>query len=124
MPSPSADAVRAQEATGGDSKQAEEKRSVKDEEGHPPAAAPSESSSEENLSFNSESLDLQLSAAADNGLLLIEESDDSPEELSSPKENGPENGSVSGMKDLSSPQKVCVLRSSQLRTGDANLFCV
>lgn len=125
MPSPSADAERAQQATGGDSKQAEEKRSVKDEEGHPPAAAPSESSSEENLTCDSESLDLQLSAAAaDNGLLHIEESDDSPEELSSPKENGPENGSVSGMKDLSSPQKVCVLRSSQLRTGDANLFCV
>lgn len=129
MPRSSADTERAQEATGGDSKQVEEKKSVKEEECEPNAerdekAPPSESSSEENVSCDSESLDLQLSAAADNGLLHIEESDDSPEDLSSPKENVLENGNVSGMKDLSSPHKVCVLRSSQLRTDDANLFCV
>lgn len=131
MPSPSADAERAQEGTGGDSKQVEEKRSVKEEECEPSAqrdeeADPSESSSEENLSCDSESLDLQLSAAAaaDNSLLHIEESDDSPEDLSSPKENGLENGTVSGMEDLSSPHKVCVLSSLQLRTHDENLLCV
>lgn len=129
MPLPYADGQRAQEATGGDSKQEEEEdeRSVKEEESDTPAACdekapPSESSSEENLSFDSESLDLQLSAAADNGLLHIVESDDNPEELNSPKENGLEY--VSGMKALSSPPKVCVLSSTRLRADDANLLCV
>lgn len=116
--SPSADAVRAQETPGGDSKQVEERRSGKEEECEPSAgcgekAPPSESSSEENISCDSESLDLQLSAVADSSL-RIDESDDSPEELSSPKENGLENGKVSGMESLSTPHKVGVLRSSQL----------
>lgn len=118
MLSPSADAVRAQETPGGDSKQVEERRSGKEEECEPSAgcgekAPPSESSSEENISCDSESLDLQLSAVADSSL-RIDESDDSPEELSSPKENGLENGKVSGMESLSTPHKVGVLRSSQL----------
>lgn len=123
MPSPSADAEGAQEATGGGSKQVEEKSSVDKPSAECNEKAPiSESSSEENFSCESESLDLQLSAAADNGLLHIEESDGSPEDLSSPKENGLEN--VSGMKDLSGPHKVSVLRTSQLRSDDANLFFV
>lgn len=115
----------AQEATGGDSKQ-EEKR-VKEEEPEPPAecdekAPPSESSSEENLSFDSESLDLKLSEAGDNSLLHIDESGESAEDLNNPKENGLEN--VSGVKALSSPPKVCVLSSTRLRADDANLLCV
>lgn len=125
MSSPSADGQRAQEAAGDDSK--EEEKHVKEEESEPPAecdekAPPSESSSEENLSFDSESLELQLSAAGDNGLLHIDESDESPEDLNSPKENGLEN--VSGVKALSSPPKVCVLSSTRLRADDANLLCV
>lgn len=110
MLSPSADAVRAQETPGGDSKQVEE---CEPSAGCGEKAPPSESSSEENISCDSESLDLQLSAVADSSL-RIDESDDSPEELSSPKENGLENGKVSGMESLSTPHKVGVLRSSQL----------
>lgn len=82
-------------------------------------APPSESSSEQNLSCDSESLDLQLSAAAGSGLLHIDESDDSPEDLGSPKENGLENGEVSGMKDLGSTPKVGVWRSD----GGASSVC-
>lgn len=110
VPSPSADGERGQEATGGDGKQEEEKRSVKEEGSEPPAekGPPSESSSEEDVSCDSESLDLQLSAAADGGLLHIEESDDGAEDLKSPKEHGLENGDVSGTKDPGTPQKVCV----------------
>lgn len=115
MPSPSADAKRAEETTGGDSKQVEERRSVKEEceasAGGGEKALASESSSEENISCDSESL--QLSAGADSSTLHIEESDDSPEDLGSPKENGLGNGKLSGMEDQSTPQKVCVLRSSQ-----------
>lgn len=122
IPSPSADAERAQEATGGGSKEVEEKRSMKEEECE--KADPSESSCEENFSCDSESLDLQLSAAADSSLLHIEESDENPEDLGSPKQKGLENGNVSGVKELSSPHKVCVLSSSPLRSHDENLCCV
>lgn len=110
--SPSADAAEAQETPGGDSKQVEE---CEPSAGCGEKAPPSESSSEENISCDSESLDLQLSAVADSSL-RIDESDDSPEEPSSPKENGLENGKVSGMEGLSAPHKVGVLRSSQLVT--------
>lgn len=120
VPSLSAENETAQETAGkgpeDDSNQAEEEK--KEEEAEPPAesdnkadeeAAPSESSCELNNSCDSESLELQLSAVTDNGLLHIDESDDSPEEPNSPKENGPENGKVSGFKDLSIPNKVCDL---------------
>lgn len=118
MPSPSRDGEKGPEAAGGASKQNEEKRSVKEEESEPSAecdekAPPSESSFEENFSCDSESLEHQLStvAAADSSLLHIDESDGSLEDLSVPKENGL--GNVSGMKDLSSPHKVCVLGSTR-----------
>lgn len=117
--SPSADAA---DTPGGDGKQVEERRSGKEEEREPSAgrgekAPPSESSSEENISCDSESLGLQLSAAADSSL-RIDESDDSPSEPSSPKEKGLENGKVSGVESLSTPHKVGVLRSSRrIRTS-------
>lgn len=119
MPSPSRDGENGPEAAGGDSKQKEEERSVKEEESEPSAecdekAPPSESSSEENFSCDSESLEHQLSAvaAADSSLLHIDESDGSLEDLNVPKENGL--GNISGMKDLSSPHKVCVPSSTRL----------
>lgn len=118
VPSPSEDGERAQEATGGDGKQAEEERSVKEEGSKPPGekGPPSESSSEEDVSCDSESLDLQLSAAADGGLLHIAESDDDGgEDLKSPKERGLENGDVSGSKDPGG-QKVCVGTSREPTT--------
>lgn len=127
--SPPGDGERAQEATGGDNKQneeEEEERSVKEEEFKPSAecdkkAPPSESSSEENFSCDSESLEHQLSAAAaaDSSLLHIDECDDSLEELNAPKENGLDN--VSGTKDLSSPHKVCVPNTGRLMKA---LLCV
>ncbi|XP_037629869.1 bridging integrator 2a isoform X1 [Sebastes umbrosus] len=95
----------------------EEEKGVKEEESEPkpPAesdnkgdgekAPPSESSSELNNSCDdSESLELQLSAA-DAGPLHIEEREDSP--VDTPKPNGLENGEVSGLssKDLSIPPK-------------------
>ncbi|XP_073326366.1 bridging integrator 2a [Pagrus major] len=95
--------------SGGDSNQVEEE---KEEESEPPAEsdnkgdgekAPSESSSELNISCDSVSLDLQLSAA--DGPLHIEERDDSPVDLNTSKPNGLENGEVSGMKDLSISNK-------------------
>ncbi|TNM86774.1 hypothetical protein fugu_007004 [Takifugu bimaculatus] len=111
MQSPPRDGEKGPEAAGGDSKQnEEEERSVKKEESEPSAerdekALPSESSSEENVSCDSESLEQQLSAvaAADSGLLHIDESDGSLEDLNVPKENGL--GNVPGMKDLSGPHK-------------------
>ncbi|XP_068608480.1 bridging integrator 2a [Brachionichthys hirsutus] len=66
--------------------------------------APSDSSSELNNSCDSESLELQLSAA-DGVQLHIEESEDSMDEVTPPKPNGLENGGVSGASDLSGPLK-------------------
>lgn len=99
------------------SNQAEEEKGLKEEESEPKPPAesdhnqdgektPSESSSELNNSCDSESLELQLSAA-DNGPLHIEETEDSPADLNAPKPNGLENGEVSGFKDLSGAHKVC-----------------
>ncbi|XP_062248474.1 bridging integrator 2a [Platichthys flesus] len=71
-------------------------------------APASDSSSELNNSCDSESLELQLSAA-DTGPLHIEEREDSPVILSTLKSNGLENREVSGLnsdtKDLGSPHK-------------------
>ncbi|GAA6216632.1 bridging integrator 2 [Lates japonicus] len=93
--------------TGEDSSEVEEEKGVKEEESEPKPPAESdskgdgekgpgsESSSELNNSCDSESLDLQLSAA-DNSPLHIEEREDSPVTVSSPKSNGLKNGEVSG----------------------------
>lgn len=98
--------------SGGDSSQVEEEKGAKEEESEPPAEsdnngdgekAPSESSCELNISCDSVSLDLQLSAA--DGPLHIEEGDDSPADLNTSKPNGLENGEVSGMKELSISHK-------------------
>ncbi|XP_035513069.1 bridging integrator 2a [Morone saxatilis] len=90
----------------------EEDKKEEESEPKPPAesenkgdgekAPPSESSSELNNSCDSESLDIQLAAAAD-GPLHIEEREDSPVAFNPPKPNGLENGEVS--KDLSVPHK-------------------
>ncbi|XP_070767202.1 bridging integrator 2a [Enoplosus armatus] len=104
--------------SGEDSNQVEEEKDMKEEESEPkpPAesdtkgdgekASPSESSSELNNSCDSESLELQLSAA-DCGPLHIEEG--SLEDLDTPKPNGLKNGDVSGFnsdtKDLNIPHK-------------------
>lgn len=67
----------------------------------------SESSSEmDNLSEAESSLDQKLSAVEDDPL-HIEESDTSQGDLSSPQENGLENGAVSALKGLSVAAKVC-----------------
>lgn len=107
----------------------EEDKKEEESEPKPPAesenkgdgekAPPSESSSELNNSCDSESLDIQLAAAAD-GPLHIEEREDSPVAFNPPKPNGLENGEVS--KDLSVPHKVCRLISTQLRNSGANLL--
>ncbi|XP_060913881.1 bridging integrator 2a [Labrus mixtus] len=103
--------------SGEESGQVEEK-DEKEEESEPPGesdnqgdgakAPPSDSSSELNNSCDSESLDMQLSAAGV-GALHIEEREDSPVHLESLKANGLENGEVSGfdsdIKDLSGPHK-------------------
>uniref|UniRef100_A0A3Q3MMF0 Bridging integrator 2a n=1 Tax=Labrus bergylta TaxID=56723 RepID=A0A3Q3MMF0_9LABR len=108
--------------SGQESSQVEEK-DEKEEESEPPGesdnqgdgakAPPSDSSSELNNSCDSESLDMQLSAA-NVGALHIEERED----LESLKANGLENGEVSGfdsdIKDLSSPHKVRYLTHTQL----------
>lgn len=99
-----------------DGNQVEEEKNVKEEESEPkpPAesddrgdgekALPSASSSELNNSCDSESLELQLSAA-DDGPLHIEEREDSPVDLNIPKPNGLENGEACGIKGLSGPHK-------------------
>uniref|UniRef100_A0A3B5BGV4 Bridging integrator 2 n=1 Tax=Stegastes partitus TaxID=144197 RepID=A0A3B5BGV4_9TELE len=122
--------------SGEESSQVEEEKGLKEDVPKPPAesdnkgggkkAPPSESSSELNNSYDSESLDLQLSAA-DNGPLHIEERDDSPATLDTPKPNGLENGGVSGFnsdtKDLSDAHKVCHLVGSQQRhSAEAFLY--
>eukprot|EP00064_Thunnus_orientalis_P005744 superscaffoldBa00000576_g5758 len=89
-----------------DSNQVEGEKGLKEEESEPkpPAesdnksaekAPPSYSSSELNNSCDSESLELQLSAA-DNNPLHIEEGDDSSVTLSTPKPSRLKNGEVSG----------------------------
>ncbi len=120
---------------GEDSQQVEGEKATKKEESksQPPAesdnkeadekAAPSESSSELNNSYESESLELQLCAAG-NSTLHIEETEDSSVDLNTSKPNGLENGEVSGPNDVSSPHKVCHLMSTQLRNGDADFLCV
>uniref|UniRef100_I3KIT2 Bridging integrator 2a n=1 Tax=Oreochromis niloticus TaxID=8128 RepID=I3KIT2_ORENI len=106
--------------SGDNNNQVEGEKAVKEEEPKPPVESenkgdgkkdlPSASSSEQNNSHESDSLELQLSAA-DNGPLHIEEMDDSPVTLETPKLNRLENGDASGLnsdaKDLSIPQKVC-----------------
>ncbi|KAF7209157.1 bridging integrator 2a [Nothobranchius furzeri] len=71
-------------------------------------APPSESSCELNNSCDSESLDLQLSAAQ-SGPLHIDEGDDSPETLDAPKADALKNGDISGLNsdimDQSGPHK-------------------
>ncbi|XP_075947664.1 bridging integrator 2a [Anarhichas minor] len=106
--------------SGEDGNDVEEEKGTKEEESEakPPAesdnkgdgrkAPPSESSCELNNSGDSESLELQLSAA-DDGPLHIEEREDSPVELNTLKPNGVENGEVSGLhsdtEDPSLPHK-------------------
>lgn len=101
-----------------DGNQVEEEKDVKEEEsddkGESKKAPPSESSSEMDNSCDSESLELQLSAA-DDGVLHIEEREDSPVDLNNPKQKGLENGEVSGFTDLSIHPKVCHSMSAQLR---------
>ncbi|KAI3357728.1 hypothetical protein L3Q82_016130 [Scortum barcoo] len=119
-------------AAGGDGSQVEEEKAKKEEESEPKKpeeshnkadgekVPPSESSSELNNSYDSESLELQLSAA-DPSPLHIDEREDSPVHLDRPKPNGLENGEVSGFnsdtKDLSIPHEVCLIET-QLRDGD------
>lgn len=113
-------AGRGEVKSGEDINIVEEENVVKEEmsESEPPAGSvdkgngrkgpASDSSSELNNSYESESLDLQLSAA-DNGPLHIEEREDSPVILDNSKSNSLENGDVSGFntdtKDLSVPHK-------------------
>ncbi|KAM7411346.1 hypothetical protein PAMA_021370 [Pampus argenteus] len=90
-----------------DSNQVEEEKSLKEEESEPklPAesdnkrcaekAQQSESNSQMNNSFDSESLEHQLSAE-DNGPLHIEEREDSPVTFNTPKLTRLENGEASG----------------------------
>uniref|UniRef100_A0A3P9DMV9 Bridging integrator 2a n=1 Tax=Maylandia zebra TaxID=106582 RepID=A0A3P9DMV9_9CICH len=99
--------------SGDNNNQVEGEKAVKEEEPKPPVESenkgdgkkdlPSASSSEQNNSYESDSLELQLSAA-DNGPLHIEEMDDSPVTLETPKLNRLENGDASGLnsdaKDL------------------------
>lgn len=104
--------------SGDNNNQVEGEKAVKEEEPKPPVESenkgdgkkdlPSASSSEQNNSYESDSLELQLSAA-DNGPLHIEETDDSPVTLETPKLNRLENGDASGLNSdaKSIPQKVC-----------------
>lgn len=96
----------------GESKQVEGGKDGKGEASQAPAESDeeedgdSESSSEMDRQSDSESLDQKLSAG-DGGPLHIEESDNSQQDLSNPKENGLEKVAVSGLKDLSVSAKVC-----------------
>ncbi|XP_034445361.1 bridging integrator 2a [Hippoglossus hippoglossus] len=109
-----------EQKSGEDSNQAEKEKGEKEvkSELEPPAesdvkgdgeeAPASDSSSELNNSCDSESLELQLSAA-DNGPLHIEEREDSPVTLNTLKSNGLEDREVSGLnsdtKDPGFPHK-------------------
>lgn len=96
----------------GESKQVEGGKDGKGEASEEPAESDqgedndSDSSSEMDKQSDPESLDQKLSAA-DVGPLHIEESDNSQLDLSNPKENGLENGAVSGLNDPSVSTKVC-----------------
>ncbi|XP_042348620.1 bridging integrator 2a [Plectropomus leopardus] len=115
VPGSPAQEARNELNSGEGSSQVEEEKGKKEEESEltPPAesdnkgesekAPPSDSSSELNNSCDSESLELQLSAADDSPLHIEEE------DLDAPKPNGLENGDVSGLnsdtKELSTPHK-------------------
>lgn len=105
--------------------QAKDEKDLKesDQKEEPKKDPPSESSSELNNSCDSESLELQLSAA-DNGQLHIEEEDESPVTSDPPKPNRLENGAVSSSDtgDLSIPQKVCFPNKPPLRLVITPLF--
>uniref|UniRef100_A0A3P9IW49 Bridging integrator 2a n=1 Tax=Oryzias latipes TaxID=8090 RepID=A0A3P9IW49_ORYLA len=105
--------------------QAKDEKDLKesDQKEEPKKDPPSESSSELNNSCDSESLELQLSAA-DNGQLHIEEEDESPVTSDPPKPNRLENGAVSGSdtRDLSIPHKVCFPNKPPLRLVITPLF--
>lgn len=88
----------------GESKQVEGGKDGKGEVSEAPAE--SDQGEDNDSDSSSESLDQKLSAA-DVGPLHIEESDNSQLDLSNPKENGLENGAVSGLNDLSVSTKVC-----------------
>ncbi|KAM4563198.1 bridging integrator 2a [Odontesthes bonariensis] len=94
--------------SGEESNPAEKEKGSKEHnnKGDDEKASPSESSSELNDSFESESLEL---SAVGNDTLHIEEEDDGPANLDTAKANGLENGGVSGFnsdtKDLNIPQK-------------------
>lgn len=110
LPRPSAET--ASENAEGESKQVGGRTDGKGEGSEVPAESDkegddgSESSCEMDKLSDSESLDQKLSAGED-GPLHIEESDNSQLDLSNPKENGLDNGAVSGLKDLSVSTKVC-----------------
>lgn len=110
LPRPSVDTASG--TAEGESKQVEGGKDGKGEVSEAPAESDqgedndSESSSETDKESDSESLDQKLSAANDSPL-HIEESDNSQLDLSNPKENGLENGAVSGLNDLSVSTKVC-----------------
>lgn len=120
----------AEKGTEEDSKQVEEKKGGQDEASEAPAesdykgdsekAPPSESSSEMDDSHDSESLDDKL-AAVGGGPLHFEEDDNSQVDLHNNKENGLENGEVSGFKDLNVSTKVCLWKSQQHSDNDRNL---
>lgn len=105
--------------------QAKDEKDLKesDQKEEPKKDPPSESSSELNNSCDSESLELQLSAA-DNGQLHIEEEDESPVTSDPPKPNRLENGAVSSSDtgDLSIPHKVCFPNKPPLRLVITPLF--
>lgn len=107
-----------------DSRQAEAGEGWKepDEKKDGEKAPPSESSSELNVSCDSESLELQLSATHSGPLHIEEDAVTSDPD----KPNGLDNGVVSGLnfdpKDLSTPHKVCFLMSAALKHGPASLY--
>lgn len=80
----------------------------------------SESSSEMDKESDSDSLGL---SAADDGPLHIEESDNSQGDHSNAKENGLENGAVSGFMDPSVSAKVCKWKRQRQRKTLKNI-CV
>ncbi|XP_045911304.1 bridging integrator 2a isoform X2 [Micropterus dolomieu] len=114
--------------SGEDSNQVEEEKAMEEEESEPKPLAesdnkgdgkkapPSESSSELNNSCDSESLELQLSAAGDSPL-HIEEREGSPVHLDTSKPNGLEKSEMSGFnsdtKDLSIHYKDVVSAEKQ-----------
>uniref|UniRef100_A0A3B5PW51 Bridging integrator 2a n=1 Tax=Xiphophorus maculatus TaxID=8083 RepID=A0A3B5PW51_XIPMA len=108
------------EKSGAASDQGEEGKSSKEVEDKKDGekAPPSESSSELNNSCESESLELQLSAAQSETLHIEEEEEEASATLDSQKANGLKNGDVSGLNsdtsELRIPDKVSLLIISQL----------